>query len=254
LPLHRVDDDEAPIVVGDLGCLGGGVHVNPLRSLLRLRQDLGHVVVAVQSGGHDVVEPGARHRDHVGLRDQAPVGHQGDLAHAEAFLEVGYRRLQGGLVLGVAGGDVVGDGDAVAGHEQADHDLGPVTSVVAGVAEGFGREANRTTRVALEVGGGEVVAAERQVQVGQFREARVAVGLQRLFLDAQRVEGAVALVERGRDHTLGQRHVGAQPVGDGPTLLGRLDQAVGRQGEHRVAQMTGPAFGTNTGEGVEPET
>ena len=57
-------------------------------------------------------------------------------ADAEALLQILHDRRQARDVRGVAGKDVVGDRDAVAGDEKADHDLGPVAAVVAAVAVG----------------------------------------------------------------------------------------------------------------------
>ncbi len=76
----------------------------------------------------------------VGLADKAPVGHEGDPPDAEAPPVVGHDAAQGRRVPGVAGEHVVCDGDALAGHEEADHDLGPVITLVPAVAAVAGGE------------------------------------------------------------------------------------------------------------------
>ncbi len=105
--------------------------------------------VAVQPGGQDVVEPVAGDDVDVVDGDQAAVGDDADPPHPEAGLQVLEHRGQGGDVGGVAGEHVMGDRDAVAGAQQADHHLRPIGAMVPGVAERPGREPVRRARVSL---------------------------------------------------------------------------------------------------------
>jgi hypothetical protein len=234
-PLGRHGHDEAPPVVGDLahrrarggarhpvgvGTGGGGQHG-------------GDVGVTVQPGGQDVAEALVGQRLHVVGRDQAPIRHHGDGPDAEAPLEVVEDAGEGGHVGGVAGEDVVGDGDAVAGDEQADDDLGPVAAVVTGVAEGPGLEAPRGLGRPLEVGGGQVVADQAQVQVGEVGQGAVEVGLGRFLGLGHHVEGPVVVMRRRLPEAGGHDHVGAHPLGQGP-LGARGAQPVGHHGEDSV--------------------
>ena len=148
---------------------------------------------------------------------------------------------------------MVGDGDAVAGDQQADHDLGTVPALVSAVAEAPGVETIGRGLFGLEVGRGQVVADEAEVQVGQIGEATIEVGLELLFGRGDGVDAAVALVERRSRHLSGQCHV-VQPLEDRPALRPRTQKTVGRHHEDDVGQVLGTAPVTEfCEERLEPE-
>lgn len=89
---------------------------------------------------------------------------------------------------------------------------------------------------ALEVGRGEVVAAEAEIEVGEVRETPVEVGFDGVLLRAEHVEGAVALGERGWRDAGGERHVG-KPLEDRPALGDGPEEAVRQQHEDGVLEM-----------------
>lgn len=91
--------------------------------------------VAVQARAQDVVEAGCGDGVDVVGADEAAVRDDTDAAHTEAVLEVVDDTDECCAVGGVAREDVVGEGDAVGGGDETDHDLGPVLAVVAAVAE-----------------------------------------------------------------------------------------------------------------------
>jgi hypothetical protein len=64
----------------------------------------------------------------------------------------------------------MGDRDAVGGDEETDHDLRPVASVIAAVAEGEGCKGPPPDGDRLEVARGEVVADQAQIQVREVAQ------------------------------------------------------------------------------------
>ena len=233
-----------------LGGRRGGGDLHPLGGLARRPvQDGRHLGVTVQARGQHVVETGRLDLVEVGLADEAPVGDEGDPPDTEAPLVVGHDDPERGRVAGVAGEHVVGDGDAVAGHEEPDHDLGPITALVPAVAVVARREVLARAGRRLEVGGGEVVEGEAQVEVGEIGQARVQRLLGLLLGVAQGVEGAVAAVEGGELHVIGQLdRLG--PLEDRAPLGGRVAQAVGHHDEHGVGQVDRAALVTDAPEVV----
>jgi hypothetical protein len=133
---------------------------------------------------------------------------------------------------------VVRDGYAVAGNEQADHDLGTVTPVVPGVAKGPGGEAIRGGAGPLEVRRGQVVTDQAQVEVGEVGERGVEVVLGGRLGPGHNVEAPVVLMGLGDGKALGHDHIGAHPV-DHLALGARVVEAVGHHGEDGVAHGGG---------------
>jgi len=189
----------------------------------------------VEPGGEHVVEAVGGDVGQVVLADEAAVGHEGDPPDAEAPLQVLHHARERRDVRRVAREDVVGDGDAVGGDEESDHDLRAVGAVVPAVAEGEGGKGPPPDGGRLEVARGEVVADEAEVQVGQRAELGVEVGLRRLLCLGEGVDRPVALVEARCTHASRQCH-GLKPLGDRAPLGRRFGQAVGHHGKDRVGE------------------
>ena len=199
-------------------------------------EDCRDIAVVVEPRREHVVEAGCRDVGEVLLGDEAPVGDKRDLPDAEAGLVVGHHLWQRRRVPGVAGKDVVGDRDPVAGDEQADHDLGAVASLVTAVAVGTGGELLGGPTARLEIGRGQVVEGEAEVEVRQVREAAVEDLLGRFLLLGDHVESAVALVEERGGDPVGQRD-GAEPFENGVALGPRIQKPVRHHHEHRVGKV-----------------
>jgi len=146
------------------------------------------------------------------LGDVVVVGHAAidddgaALGQADALFEQIEHGRQSGAVLGIASEHLMGDREAVAVDDEADHHLLAVRAVVARVAaSGFaiGRG------LAFEVGRGQVVEVECAVEIEQ-----VALALDQRGLDGGAV--GVELVEHAIERVLGQLiKVGAEDIGQG---------------------------------------
>ena len=179
------------------------------------------VVVTVQAGGQHMIEPGRRDFGQVVVADQPPVSHHGDASDPEAVLQILQHRGQGGGVVGVAGEHVMGDGDPIAGDQQPDHHLGPVGAAITRVPEPAGRELLATGGRRLEVGRGQVVAAQPQIQPQQGDQLAIQVGLDARLQVGDGVQRPVELIERRDGHPGGELHVGVEPFGDGASFRPR---------------------------------
>src|ERR1039458_10530679 len=107
----------------------------------------------------------------------------------------------------------MGDRDAAPVGDESDHDLRPVSSVVAAVAEGEGREALLSDGDGLEVARGDVVTDKTKIEVGEVAQLLVKVSLGGLFCLRDGVDRPVALVEArwGDSGGEGDR---SEPLGD----------------------------------------
>ena len=168
---------------------------------------------------------------------------------ADARLEQVEHGGQRGAVLGVAGKDLMGDREAVAIDDEADHHLLAVRAVVARIAAlGFAVGGG----VALEIGRGQVVEVDRAVEVEQ---AALALDQRGLDGGAMRVE----LVEDAVERVLGQGiEVGAEDIGQGGAadprrhgmLGGGFDQPVE---DHRAGELAGARWRSRRRSGCRPD-
>jgi hypothetical protein len=153
----------------------------------------------------------------------------------KARLQILHHARQCRDVRGVAGKDVMGNGDAVPGDQQSDHDLGPVGPVIAAVAEGERGEARLTDGDGLEVARGDVVADETEIEVREVAQLAVQMHLGGVFCLGDGVDRPVALVEARWAHA-GRKGDRTKPFGDGPSLGGRICEAVRHHREHGVGE------------------
>ena len=256
MPLIGLDHHRpGPIAQGDLGCPAvRRWDLHPLgRIALGEVEGFGTSGVAVKAGGHDVIEPPGVDVVDVGSGDESPVSDDTDVGDAEPVGQIRQHTGQGGHISGVAGEHVMSDRDPIPGAQQADHHLGPVVSLVTGVPERFRWEPVRGARVALEIGGRQVVANHREIHVGEVAQPGIQLGLGCFLGGGDDVEGPVVLVQRWGRPPLGHRHIPVDPFDQTPFRAG-IDKAVGHHREHRLRQRFRAAVGALFGEpGVQPE-
>ena len=109
-------------------------------------------------------------------------------------------------------------------------------AVVPGVAERLRREPVRRPRRAFEVGGGEVVADQPQIQVGEIGERRVELRLGRLLGCRRRRRGPGSTDQRRRRRTRPASPRRRSTHSRQPPLGARIDQPVGDHRQHRRLQ------------------
>jgi hypothetical protein len=168
------------------------------------------------------------------------IGHAAIDNHGAAFGQADARPEQiehggqCGAVLGIARADLMGDREAVALDDEADHHWLAVRAVVARIAT-FGFVVGRG--LALEIGRGQVVEIDRAVEIEPAAFALDERGLNGGAMEMELVEDAV---ERVLGHVI---KTGAEDISQGSAadplwngmLGGRLDQPVE---DHRAGPLT----------------
>jgi hypothetical protein len=142
------------------------------------------------------------------LGGDAAIHHPDALGRAVAAADGGEHLAQGGLVGGVAGEHLVGEGQAFGRDDEGDDDLHAVAAFIPAVAEAA-RVGLVVGHVALEVGAGQVVEQDLVAHAEQVAPALAQVGEEVLFVREQQVVAAVESV------VLHRARIDVEKVGQG---------------------------------------
>jgi hypothetical protein len=124
-------------------------------------------------------------------------------------LDLGEKRLQGLVVLGVAGEDLVGQWQAFRCDHQRDHHLRTIPPAIAAVAVPALVALRQGCSVDLEIGTGQIIEQNVKADVEQVAPAGDQMREQRVLVRQQPVVTGKELVR------LGQAKIAAQQVGHG---------------------------------------
>lgn len=157
----------------------------------------------------------------------APIHDPDPVGLAVPGLDLGQKILEGLLVEGIAGEDLVGQGKTVRGNDQGDDHLDAGGAMVATVAmlalTGLGR-------IALEVGAGEVIEQDLVASREEVAPALLQVGEQGPLVRQQPVQATVEGVALGDGEVFAKQIAHSAAVIPLPVqapLAARVDEAVG---------------------------
>ena len=177
--------------------------------------------------------------------------HRGPLRQPDAVLQEIEDPAQRLPVLGIAGEDLMGQGEAFPADDQPDHHLLAIRAMVAGIAP---LRLGIAGGLSLEIGAGQVVEIDRRIELKQSPFPLDQVGFDGGALGMESVEVAIeGVVGQGgeiRAQDVGQRG-GADPAGHGVFTVG-VDQAVQGHGTGELDGAGGEAVAVEDGVEFQP--
>lgn len=190
-----------------------------------LKERLGFSIPAQFKGGY-VIEMAlfvvaSEVQDAVGIKSAA-VADENAMPDIETLAEIVGDFLDGGVVLGISGKDMVGDGHAIGIDQEAEHDLLAVVTPVFGFTE----ECQGTfLHVTMEVGGSHIVEDQGGLAIEKIASGFPELGLEFVLDVHQIVQGAIVVV----DLKIGNAQIGKAitraPVTDSQLAV-RVDEAI----------------------------